>query len=188
MKVPLKAAAWLTPRASPVGSEGKASVRMAAELAISMAAPTAWKIRMTMSQIPAACPVGPGDGEQQGEEGEDGEAQVVDPDPAVDVAQPAQGDHQHAGHHQEAEDHPQQVEGVPRLERIDPDPPEDVGQGDEDDGAVDRGHEHPQGGDEERRPLVARCPGRGRPGGSALVARSTDGSVIVPPGIRRTLT
>ena len=29
---------------------------MAAELAISMAAPTAWKIRMVMSQIPAAWP------------------------------------------------------------------------------------------------------------------------------------
>ena len=51
MKVPLKAAAWLTPRAMPRWLAGKASVRMAAELAISMAAPTPWKIRMTISQI-----------------------------------------------------------------------------------------------------------------------------------------
>ena len=56
MKDPLKAAAWLTPRASPRCPAGKASVRMAAELAINMAAPTAWKMRMVMSQIPAACP------------------------------------------------------------------------------------------------------------------------------------
>jgi hypothetical protein len=33
---------------------GKASVRMAAEFAISMAAPTPWKIRITISQMPAA--------------------------------------------------------------------------------------------------------------------------------------
>ena len=63
---------------------------MAAEFAISMAAPTPWKIRMTISQIPAAVPGHPGDGEQEREEGEDGEAEVVDADPAVDVAQPAE--------------------------------------------------------------------------------------------------
>ena len=45
---PLKAAAWFTPSAMPRWSSGKASVRMAAELAISMAAPTPWKIRMMM--------------------------------------------------------------------------------------------------------------------------------------------
>ena len=36
---------------------GKASVRMAAELAISMAAPTPWNTRITTSQSPAAWPV-----------------------------------------------------------------------------------------------------------------------------------
>ena len=54
MKVPLKAAAWLTPMASPRWSRGKASVRMAEEFAISIAAPSAWKSRMMMSQSPAA--------------------------------------------------------------------------------------------------------------------------------------
>ncbi len=57
MKVPLIAAAWLMPRAKPRRSGGKASVRMAAELAISMAAPTPWKMRITMSQMPPAVPV-----------------------------------------------------------------------------------------------------------------------------------
>ncbi len=56
MKVPLKAAAWLIPRAMPRWWGGKASVRMAAELAISMAAPTPWPMRMVMSQMPAAWP------------------------------------------------------------------------------------------------------------------------------------
>ena len=56
MNVPLNAAAWLMPSAMPRSPGGKASVRMADELAMSMAAPTAWNRRMTMSQIPAACP------------------------------------------------------------------------------------------------------------------------------------
>ena len=57
MKLPLMAAAWLIPSANPRRSGGKASVRMAAELAMSIAAPTPWKMRMTMSQMPAAVPV-----------------------------------------------------------------------------------------------------------------------------------
>ena len=56
MKTPLNAAAWFTPRAIPRRSSGNTSVRMAAELAISMAAPTPWKIRMTISHNPAAWP------------------------------------------------------------------------------------------------------------------------------------
>jgi hypothetical protein len=54
--VPLIAAPWLTPSASPRWPGGKASVRIAAELAISIAAPTPWKMRIVISQIPAACP------------------------------------------------------------------------------------------------------------------------------------
>ena len=57
MKVPLMAAAWLIPSAMPRWLSGKTSVRMAAELAISMAAPTPWKIRMVINQMPAAWPV-----------------------------------------------------------------------------------------------------------------------------------
>ena len=57
MKEPLKAAAWLTPSARPRWCSGNASVRMAAEFAMSMAAPTPWKMRITMSQMPPAGPV-----------------------------------------------------------------------------------------------------------------------------------
>ena len=57
MNVPLMAAAWLMPRAKPRRSGGKASVRMAAEFAMSNAAPTPWKMRITISQTPAAVPL-----------------------------------------------------------------------------------------------------------------------------------
>ena len=57
MNVPLKAAAWFTPRAMPRWPSGKASVRIAAELAMSMAAPTPWKMRITIRHMPAAGPV-----------------------------------------------------------------------------------------------------------------------------------
>ncbi len=57
MNDPLNAAAWLMPRARPRWSSGKASVRMAAELAMSMAAPTPWKMRMTIRYMPPAGPV-----------------------------------------------------------------------------------------------------------------------------------
>ncbi len=57
MNAPLNAAAWLMPIAMPRSSGGNASVRMAEEFAISMAAPTAWNTRITMSQIAPACPV-----------------------------------------------------------------------------------------------------------------------------------
>ncbi len=57
MNVPLNAAAWFTPSAMPRLLSGNTSVRMAAELAMSMAAPTPWKMRMTISHTPAAWPV-----------------------------------------------------------------------------------------------------------------------------------
>ena len=56
MNIPPMAAAWLIPMAVPLCPRGKASVRMAPEFAISIAAPTPWKIRITISQIPAASP------------------------------------------------------------------------------------------------------------------------------------
>ena len=57
MKDPLNAAAWLMPIAIPRFPAGNVSVNMAAELAINMAAPTPWKIRITMSQMPPGWPV-----------------------------------------------------------------------------------------------------------------------------------
>ena len=57
MNEPLSPATWLMPRAMPRWSSGKASVRMAAELAMSMAAPTPWKTRITTSHRAAAVPL-----------------------------------------------------------------------------------------------------------------------------------
>ena len=50
------AATLLMPRPRPRWSAGKASVMMAEELAKSMAPPTPWPIRITMSQIAPAVP------------------------------------------------------------------------------------------------------------------------------------
>ncbi len=47
MNDPLMPATWLIPSAMPRWSCGKASVRMAAEFAMSMAAPTPWNTRIT---------------------------------------------------------------------------------------------------------------------------------------------
>ena len=49
---------------------------------------------------------------------------------------------------------------LPGCERVEPDAPEDVGQGDQHDGAVDGGHQHAQRGDEQRHPLVVVRAGR----------------------------
>ncbi len=102
----------------------------------------------------------PGDAQEQREEGEDGEAEVVHAHPAVDVAQPAQRHHEHARRDQEAQDHPEQVEGVARLERVDADAAEDVGQRNEHDRPVDRRHQHAQRRNEQGHPLVAVRNGR----------------------------
>jgi hypothetical protein len=57
MNDPLIPATWLMPMAMPRWSAGNASVRMAAELASSMAAPTPWKTRMMTSHRAAAVPL-----------------------------------------------------------------------------------------------------------------------------------
>ena len=57
MNDPLMPATWLMPSARPRWSSGKASVRMAAELAISSAAPTPWNTRMMTSHSAAAVPL-----------------------------------------------------------------------------------------------------------------------------------
>jgi hypothetical protein len=56
MKVPLVAATELIPSAMPRWLAGKASVRMAAELANTIAPPTPWKTRSTMSQVAPSVP------------------------------------------------------------------------------------------------------------------------------------
>ena len=56
MKVPEIPATWLMPIAVPRWSAGNASVRMAGELAISMAPPVAWTTRQPISH---SAPPGP---------------------------------------------------------------------------------------------------------------------------------
>ena len=57
MKLPAMPATWLRPSAMPRWLAGKASVRIALELAISIAPPTPWKIRIPIRYQPAAAPV-----------------------------------------------------------------------------------------------------------------------------------
>jgi hypothetical protein len=56
MTLPLIAASELIPSASPRWWDGKASVRMAFALANTMAPPTPWNTRMTMSQMAPSVP------------------------------------------------------------------------------------------------------------------------------------
>ena len=83
--------------------------------------------------------------EQDGRHGEHREARVVDLDPAEHVAEPAQGDHQHGLDQPVAHDHPQQVADVARRQRVQVDAAEDGRQRDDDDRAIERGHEHRRG-------------------------------------------
>ena len=56
MNDPLIPAIWLIPSAIPRWCSGKASVRIADELAMSIAAPTPWKMRMITRYSAAAVP------------------------------------------------------------------------------------------------------------------------------------
>ena len=89
MNWPEMPATWLMPIAMPRWSAGKASVRIAGELAISIAPPMAW---MTRKPISHSAPRRAGqrvERERQRAEPEDREAEVVHPHPAVDVAESA---------------------------------------------------------------------------------------------------
>jgi hypothetical protein len=92
--------------------------------------------------------------ERQREQRENGEAEVVHADTPVHVAEPSEAHHQHGGDHEKAEDHPQQVVGVARRERVDVDAAEDVRQRDQEDRGVDRREQHADGRVGEHDPLV----------------------------------
>ena len=94
-KLPASAATWLMPSAKPRWLEGNASVRIAVELANSIAPPTPWTMRKTISHS-APWPPDSGSSPRASEpSGEDDEAEVVDAHPAVHVAQPAERDDEH---------------------------------------------------------------------------------------------
>ena len=145
----------LMPSAVPRWSTGKASVRIAVELAISSAPPTPCTTRMTIMNI-AADPPRPGVSDSAIDaDREHGEPGVVHPDPPEHVAHLPEGDHEHGGDDQVAHEQPQQVADVGRRERVEVDPAEDGGQGDEHDRRVERRHEHAERGVRQHRPLVA---------------------------------
>ena len=143
-----------TPIASPRWCTGNASVRIALEFANRSDAADALPDAHENQPDRARAPVHPRDGEQDREDGEHGEAEVEHPHAAVHVAEPAEADEQHGHHHHEPEDQPEEVARVSRRERVDTDAAEDVRQRDQQDGGVDRRHQHPEGGVRERHPLV----------------------------------
>jgi hypothetical protein len=109
------------------------------------------------------------EGQQDRGHGEDREAGVVDPDPAEHVAEAAHRHHQDSLHQPVPHDHPQQVGDVARGQRIQVHAAEDGWQRDEDDRAVQGGHEDRGRRVGERRPLVPVVGGRpGRFGGHQM--------------------
>ena len=157
--------------AAPLGRE--ASVRMAAELAVSMEPPVACSTRQPMSHI-APCPPANGSKDKHdGREREDREAGVVDTHPAEHVAETAQRDHQHGLHQAVSHDHPEQIGDVAGIQRVQVDAPEDGGQRDDDDRSVQRRHE--DGGRGVR---------QGDPG-VAIRPRSGGGTVVLSLGLHR---
>ena len=95
-------------------------------------------------------------GEEERADGEDDEPGVVHPDAAEHVAEPTERHHEHRRHQQVAHEDPEEVAHVPRIERVEVDPSEDRREADDDDRAVDRGHEDAKGRVRERDPLVVR--------------------------------
>ena len=118
MNWPEMPATWLMPIAMPRWLNGNASVRMAGELAISIAPPTACRIRQPISHSAPDGPVNGSNGQRERAEREDREAEVVHPDPAVDVTEAAERHHQDGRDDQVAHQHPEQVADVARGQRI----------------------------------------------------------------------
>ena len=156
MNEPAIAATWFTPSASPRWSDGNASVRIAAELANSIAPPTPCTTRQPISHSAPAAAVQRVKRQRDRRDREDDEPEVVDPHPAVDVAEPSERHDEDRRHQQEAHQHPQQVADVAGRQRVQPDPAEDRGQRDQDDRGVDGRQEHPDGRVGQGHPLVVR--------------------------------
>ena len=155
MNMPARPATWLMPSAKPRWSEGNASVRIAAELAISMDPPNAWSTRQPISQSARGRRRTGRTTARIESEGEHDEAGVVDPDSAEHVAQAADGDDEHGLDEPVPHDHPQQVADVARRQRVQVDAAEDRRQRDDDDRSVERGHEHGRGRVRQGHPFVA---------------------------------
>ncbi len=87
--------------------------------------------------------------------GEDHEAEVVDLDSTIDVTESPEADDENRRHQDVAHEHPEQVAGVARVERVDLDALEDRRQRNQDDGSVDCCHQDAERRIAQRHPLVA---------------------------------
>ena len=106
-------------RHSPLVSR-KASVKIAAALAMSIAPPTPCTILSRMIARAAALPRVKIERQPDGARGEDREAQVKGA-LAVELSPSAERDHEHRGDDQEAQQDPEQVTDVRGLQRVQPD-------------------------------------------------------------------
>ena len=154
MNIPLTPTMLLMPSAIPRWLAGNASVMIAAALASRQAAADALHDAEDDQERRAGATVQPVDGQDQRGDGVDDEAEVVHAHPPVHVPQPAEADDQHARDDQEAEDHPQQVEAVAGLQRVEVDAAEDVRHRDQRDRGVERREQHAERRVRERDPLV----------------------------------
>ncbi len=94
------------------------------------------------------------EGQRDGSDGEDDEAEVVDAHPAEHVAESAERDDENRRDDQVAHQHPQQVTHVARRQWIEADAAEDGGKRDEHDRGVDGGQQRAQRGVGQHHPLV----------------------------------
>ena len=101
----------------------------------------AWTKRQPISQSAPLLPRYGSIDRRMEADGEDGEARVVDLHPAEHVAQPAQRHDEDRLHEAVAHDHPEQEGDVAGSQGVEVDAPEDGGQGDDHDRAVEHGHE-----------------------------------------------
>ena len=127
---------------------------IAAALASRQAAPMPCTMRKTIRYVAPRAARHPVDRQQQRGDRVDDEAEVVDPHAPVHVAEPPEADDQHAGDDEEAEDHPQQVEAVGGLQRVEVDAAEDRRHRDQRDRRVERRQQHAERRVRQRDPLV----------------------------------
>ena len=120
------AATELMPMARPRWSSGKASVRMALELASKMAPPTPWATRIAISHSAPPTPVIHVTESRTEKSGEDGEAEVVHLHPAVHIAEATEAHDEHRRDEQVAHEQPQEIDRVRSQERVHLDALEDV--------------------------------------------------------------
>ncbi len=154
---PAMAATLLIPRARPRWRAGKASVRMALELANrECSPPIPWNTRMMMSQRAPSVPF-----IQVTLSSKEKKVNRAKPRlymrtrPNMSPTRPKLATTSDRRDQQESHHQPQEVGRVPGRQGVEVNAPEDVGQRDQGDGAADRDHDHTDRGVRQSDPLVA---------------------------------